>query len=120
VWMMPSSNAQAGAAAGGTESIWAFPQSASGGATMYRGMPSGLHFMNFPAPMALLPGGQQLGLGTNDNGGASGGSEGHVGVLAALNAYRAQVAAAAQNGAEGSSQQQQQRQPQESVSRSDS
>jgi hypothetical protein len=116
VWMMPSSNAQAGEAAGGggvggsgTESIWTFPQSASG-----------LHFMNFPAPMALIPGRQRLGLGTNDNGGASGGGEGHMGVLAALNAYSAQ---AAKNGAERSSQQQRQQhggQLQETVSGSDS
>ncbi|CAL5046942.1 unnamed protein product [Urochloa decumbens] len=114
VWMVPSSNAQGGA---GGESVWTFPQAASGGgggggaATLYRGVPSGLHFMNFPAaPMALLPGGgQQLGLGQagggSDNGGGGGGGEGHMGILAALNAYRAQAAsdAAAQNGAEGGS-----------------
>jgi hypothetical protein len=117
VWMVPSSNAQAAAAAasGGGESIWTFPQpqAAGGGvgaATLYRGVPSGLHFMNFPAPMALLPGGQQLGLGqaggNNDNGGGGGGGEGHMGILAALNAYRAQAASdAAQNGAEGGSSQ---------------
>ncbi|RLN11353.1 transcription factor TCP15-like [Panicum miliaceum] len=121
VWMVPSSSAQAAAAAagggGGSESIWTFPQAASGGGatTLYRGVPaSGLHFMNFPAPMALLPGGQQLGLGQaqaaggSDNGGGSGGGEGHMGILAALNAYRAQAAsdaAAAQNGAEGGSSQ---------------
>ncbi|CAL5043668.1 unnamed protein product [Urochloa decumbens] len=116
VWMVPSSNAQAG---GGGESVWTFPQAAGGGgggaATLYRGVPSGLHFMNFPAaPMALLPGaggGQQLGLGQagggGDNGGGGGG-EGHMGILAALNAYRAQAAsdaaaAATQNGAEGGS-----------------
>uniref|UniRef100_A0A0E0A725 TCP domain-containing protein n=1 Tax=Oryza glumipatula TaxID=40148 RepID=A0A0E0A725_9ORYZ len=113
VWMVPSSNAQAAGGGappgGGGESIWTFPQSGSGGgggaATVYRGVPSGLHFMNFPAtPMALLPGGQQLGLA-----GAGGGGEGHPGILAALNAYRAQAAqpdagAAAQNAAQGSSQ----------------
>jgi type II secretory pathway pseudopilin PulG len=126
VWMMPSSNAQGAAAAGGgTESIWTFPQSGSGGgaATVYRGVPSGLHFMNFPAPMSLLPSGQPLGLASGDNGGANGGGEGHMGALAALNAYQAQAAAAAQNGAEGSTQQQQHQQhgePQESVSGSDS
>jgi hypothetical protein len=121
VWMVPGSNAQAAAAAGGgrsNESIWTFPQPGSGGgaATVYRGVPSGLHFMNFPAPMALLPGGQQLGLGGpvggNDNGSAASGSggEGHMGILAALNAYRAHAvsdaALAAQNGAEGGSSQQ--------------
>ncbi|KAG2605344.1 transcription factor TCP15-like [Panicum virgatum] len=122
VWMVPSSNAQAAAAAasggGGSESIWTFPQAASGGgaATLHRGVPSGLHFMNFPAPMALLPGGQQLGLGqaagaSDNGGGGGGGGEGHMGILAALNAYRAQAAsdaaAAAQNGAEGGSSQHQ-------------
>ncbi|CAN6202014.1 unnamed protein product [Urochloa humidicola] len=114
VWMVPSSNAQAAAG----ESVWTFPQAASGGgggaATLYRGVPSGLHFMNFQAaPMALLPGGgQQLGLGqagggSDNDGGGGGGGEGHMGMLAALNAYRAQAAsdaaAAAQNGAEGRS-----------------
>ncbi|XP_066371013.1 transcription factor TCP15-like [Miscanthus floridulus] len=120
VWMVPSSNAQAAAAAGGggsNESIWTFPQPGSSGggggaATVYRGVPSGLHFMNFPAPMALLPGGQQLGLGGpvggNENGSASAsGGEGHMGILAALNAYRAHAvsdaAPAAQNGAGGGS-----------------
>ncbi|CAN6198236.1 unnamed protein product [Urochloa humidicola] len=137
VWMLPSSNAQA-AGGGGVESVWAFPQAASGGgggaATLYRGVPSGLHFMNFPtAPMALLPGGggQQLGLGQADGGsdnggGGGGGGEGHMGMLAALNAYRAQAAsdAAAQNGAGGGSGQHQQQQhggerPPESMSPSD-
>uniref|UniRef100_A0A0A9F0G3 TCP domain-containing protein n=1 Tax=Arundo donax TaxID=35708 RepID=A0A0A9F0G3_ARUDO len=135
VWMVPSSNAQAaGAAGGGGESIWTFPQAGSGvggggAATVYRGVPSGLHFMNFPAPMALLAGGQQLGLspvGGNDNGGAGG--EGHMGILAAPNAYRAAQsasdAAAGQNGgAEGSGHQRQQQQHgerQESMSASDS
>ncbi|KAL6861293.1 hypothetical protein ACP4OV_016993 [Aristida adscensionis] len=137
VWMVPSSNVQAG----GNESIWTFPQagggSGSGGggaATVYRGVPSGLHFMNFPAPMALVHGGQQLGLGQvsgNDNGGGGGGGEGHMGILAALNAYRAQAAApdagAGQNGAEGPGQHQQQHhqrgggsERQESMSASDS
>ncbi|KAJ1258693.1 hypothetical protein BS78_10G095100 [Paspalum vaginatum] len=127
VWMVPSSNAQAAAVAGGgggsgSESIWTFPQAGAGGggggpggaATVYRGVPSGLHFMNFPAPMALLPCAQQLGLspvsGADNNGGASTGGEGHMGILTALNAYRAQTAsdaaaaaAAAQNGAGGGS-----------------
>ncbi|KAF0903592.1 hypothetical protein E2562_028006 [Oryza meyeriana var. granulata] len=123
VWMVPSSNAQAGGGAppgggggggGGGESIWTFPQSGSGGGAVYRGVPSGLHFMNFPAtPMALLPGGQQLGLGQVSvaGGGGGGGGEGHSGIFAALNAYRAQASqpdagAAGQNGAQGSSQHQ--------------
>ncbi|CAL5019563.1 unnamed protein product [Urochloa decumbens] len=114
VWMVPSSNAQGGAAAAsgggggggsGGESIWTFPQMGSA-AAVYRGsVPSGLHFMNFPAaPMALLPG-QQLGLGpVGSSGGGGGGGEGHMGILAALNAYRTQAAtdpAAGQGGGNG-------------------
>lgn len=59
---------------------------------MYRGnVPGGLHFMNFSTPMALLPG-QQLGLGSSGGAGGAGGSgEGHMGILAALNAYRPQT-----------------------------
>ncbi|KAG2661551.1 transcription factor TCP14-like [Panicum virgatum] len=103
VWMVPSSNNTPGGApsgggggvggGGGGESIWTFPQmgSATAAAAVYRGsVPSGLHFMNFSAPVALLPG-QQLGLGTVGSGGGGGG-EGHMGILAALNAYRTQAA----------------------------
>ncbi|KAM0936813.1 putative transcription factor TCP family [Dioscorea sansibarensis] len=71
----------------GGDSSWPFP-SLSGAATtaaMFRGsMSSGLHFMNFPAPMTLMPS-QQLGLGT---GGVGAGETGHLSMLAALNAYR--------------------------------
>ncbi|GJN29229.1 hypothetical protein PR202_gb17429 [Eleusine coracana subsp. coracana] len=129
VWMMPSSNAaaSAGGGGGGTDSIWTFPQAAGSAAAVYRGVPSGLHFMNFPAPMALLPGGQQLGLGPTDNDSGGGGGEGHMGVLAALNAYRAQAAAAQNGAAEGSAGQHQQQhqqhgggERQETMSASDS
>ncbi|KAL4347061.1 hypothetical protein GQ457_17G016960 [Hibiscus cannabinus] len=64
--------------------IWTFPTVNNSG--LYRGtMSSGLHhFMNFPTPMALLPG-QQLGSG----GAASGGiTEGHLNMLTGLNPYR--------------------------------
>uniref|UniRef100_A0A453PK18 TCP domain-containing protein n=3 Tax=Triticinae TaxID=1648030 RepID=A0A453PK18_AEGTS len=122
VWMVPSNNAQgSGAPSGGGnggggggsgESIWTFPQVGSAGAAaaVYRGsVPSGLHFMNFPAPMALLPG-QQLGLGPVGASGGGGG-EGQMGILAALNAYRTQAAEAAAGqgggGGGGSSSQQQ-------------
>ncbi|XP_062220284.1 transcription factor TCP14-like [Phragmites australis] len=105
VWMVPSNNTQGGVPSGGGsgvgsgESIWTFPQmgSAAAAAAVYRGsVPSGLHFMNFPAPMALLPG-QQLGLGPVGSGGGGGGGggvggEGHMGILAALNAYRLHAA----------------------------
>ncbi|KAL2233560.1 UNVERIFIED_CONTAM: Transcription factor TCP15 [Sesamum indicum] len=76
------------------ESLWTFPS--IGNSSMYRGSSvanSGLHFMNLPTPVALLPG-QQL---VMSNGGGSGGSsaggvgsmvDGHFGMLAALNAFR--------------------------------
>lgn len=112
VWMVPSgSNSTQGGApssgGGGGESIWTFPAQ-MGSAGVYRG--SGLHFMNFPAaPMALLPGSaQQLGLGPVGAGAGGGGAgEGHMGILAALNAYRAQAAAPTDAGASSHSQQQQ-------------
>ncbi|KAL5207068.1 hypothetical protein ABZP36_031503 [Zizania latifolia] len=119
VWMVPSNSTQGGAPSGGGsgggggggsgETIWTFPQMSS---AVYRGsVPSGLHFMNFPAPMALLPG-QQLGLGPvgGGGGGGGGGGEGHLGILAALNAYRTQAATGAageQGGGGGGSSQQQ-------------
>ncbi|KAJ9187507.1 hypothetical protein P3X46_002953 [Hevea brasiliensis] len=61
----------------------------SASTNMYRGsMSGGLHFMNFPAPMALLPG-QQLGSAmSGGDGGSSTVTESHLGVLAAFNAYR--------------------------------
>lgn len=52
---------------------------------LYRGaLQSGLHFMNFPTHMALLPG-QQLGSGIGGTGNVN---EGHVSMLAGLNPYR--------------------------------
>ncbi|KAL0327185.1 UNVERIFIED_CONTAM: Transcription factor TCP15 [Sesamum angustifolium] len=74
------------------ESLWTFPS--IGNSSMYRGSSvanSGLHFMNLPTPVALLPG-QQLVMG--NGGGSSGGGvgsmvdAGHFGMLAALNAFR--------------------------------
>ncbi|KAJ0975273.1 hypothetical protein J5N97_017238 [Dioscorea zingiberensis] len=69
----------------GADSSWPFPSlSGTSTAAMFRGsMSSGLHFMNFPAPMALMPS-QQLGLSS----GVGGGEAGHMSMLAALNAYR--------------------------------
>ncbi|KAJ9172185.1 hypothetical protein P3X46_015454 [Hevea brasiliensis] len=67
-----------------------FP-SFSASPNIYRGsMSGGLHFMNFPSPMAFLPG-QQLGSaisGSGSGGGTSIVTESHLGVMAALNAYR--------------------------------
>ncbi|OVA13344.1 Transcription factor [Macleaya cordata] len=82
--------------------IWTFPASVgTNNTTMHRGsIPSstnsaGLHFMNFPTPLALLPSqqlGMGLGMGTGSTGGGGGGgggtAEGHLGMLAAFNAYR--------------------------------
>ncbi|KAH7683894.1 Transcription factor TCP protein [Dioscorea alata] len=83
----------------GGDSMWSFPSMGpgSGTTTMFRGsMSSGLQFMNFHTPMALLPI-QQLGLGSG-----VGGSEGHMGILAALNAaYRPPGAAAGDGGGGG-------------------
>ncbi|KAL0447059.1 UNVERIFIED_CONTAM: Transcription factor TCP15 [Sesamum latifolium] len=90
------------------ESLWTFPS--IGNSSMYRGSSvanSGLHFMNLPTPVALLPG-QQLVMG---NGGGSGGSsgggvgsmvDGHFGMLAALNAFRTTVPGGGAMEAQGS------------------
>ncbi|KAL4363504.1 hypothetical protein GQ457_04G036590 [Hibiscus cannabinus] len=94
-WMLTNSSNQvmSGGPSGG-DPIWTFPSVNNTG--LYRGtMSSGLHFMNFPAPMALLPG-QQLGSSSSggdagaggNSGGSSGISEGHLNMLAGLNPYR--------------------------------
>nr|QPP19142.1 teosinte branched 1 cycloidea and PCF transcription factor 26 [Fraxinus mandshurica] len=54
------------------------------GSSMHSG---GLHFMNFPPPMALLPG-QQLGGAGDGGGGDVAIVDGHLGMLTALNAFR--------------------------------
>ncbi|MCL7028033.1 hypothetical protein MKW94_015434 [Papaver nudicaule] len=74
--------------------MWPFPSSSvsnsntshgGGGGSMSTGSNPGLHFMNFATPLALLPS-QQLGLGMGlRSGGVT--AEGHLGMLAALNAY---------------------------------
>ncbi|CAK9138080.1 unnamed protein product [Ilex paraguariensis] len=69
--------------------IWTFP-SVNNSAALYRGtMSSGLHFMNFPTPVALLPS-QQLGSGIGSSGGGGGGGFGEVqlGMFGGLNPYR--------------------------------
>ncbi|RZC58657.1 hypothetical protein C5167_005958 [Papaver somniferum] len=95
VWMVQNPNTNNQVMSG--DPIWTFPSVSN--PTMYRGsMSSGLHFMNFPPPMALLSSHQQLGAGllatstTSNNTNGSGSTtthEGHLGMLAALNAYRA-------------------------------
>ncbi|CAI9112189.1 OLC1v1012595C1 [Oldenlandia corymbosa var. corymbosa] len=89
---------------GGGDPVWTFPNVNNSAAALYRGtMSSGLHFMNFPTPVALLPS-QQLGQGSNigGGGGGSGGGGGGgggggtvlgdpqlgMGVFAGLNPYR--------------------------------
>ncbi|KAG5019816.1 hypothetical protein JHK87_015671 [Glycine soja] len=92
IWMLANSNSHhnqgGGVSVSGGEAppLWTFPGGVSNSA-LYRGtMSSGLHFMNFPTPMALLPG-QQLGssgIGGNMN-------EGHLNMLSGLNPYRTTV-----------------------------
>ncbi|GER53125.1 TCP transcription factor 17 [Striga asiatica] len=94
-WMVANSGGNQ-AAAGGGDPIWTFPSvnmgSNSAAAAVYRGtMSSGLHFMNFPAPVALLPS-QQLG------GGGGGMGEGQLGMLPGLNPYRAGVGGGVSDG----------------------
>lgn len=94
IWMVANSNSNNQVMSG--DPIWTFPQVNNSAAALYRGtMSTGLHFMNFPTPMALLPS-QQLGSSGN-NIGAVGGSgnnnsnnmnEGHLSMLAGLSPYR--------------------------------
>ncbi|KAF5796811.1 putative transcription factor TCP family [Helianthus annuus] len=88
--------------------IWTFPN-VYNSAAVYRGPgSSGLHFMNFPTPVALIPG-QQPGAGTSGNGGSnsnnSGGyGEGHMNMLSGLNPYRPIFAASSSEPPENGSQ----------------
>ncbi|KAK6153403.1 hypothetical protein DH2020_013042 [Rehmannia glutinosa] len=97
-WMVANSNNNNNQVMGG-DPIWTFPSvnlnnSTTAAAALYRGsMSSGLHFMNFPAPVALLPS-QQLG------GGGMG--EGQLGMLAGLNPYRTGGAGVSDSQASGS------------------
>ncbi|XP_057952551.1 transcription factor TCP15-like [Malania oleifera] len=82
-WMVANSNNQV---MSGDNPIWTLP-SVNNSTALYRGtMSSGLHFMNFPTPVALLPS-QQLG-GSGFGGSAGSMSEGHLGMLAGLGPYR--------------------------------
>ncbi|GAB4860735.1 hypothetical protein Ancab_035898 [Ancistrocladus abbreviatus] len=83
-WMVTNSSNQVMSG----DPIWTIPSVNSTTPALYRGtMPSGLHFMNFPTPVALLPG-QQLGAGIGGSGNNMGAGEGHLGLLTGLNAYR--------------------------------
>ncbi|GMJ04955.1 hypothetical protein HRI_004164700 [Hibiscus trionum] len=83
-WMLTNSSNQAMSGGGGGDPIWTYPSVNNSG--LHRGtMSSGLHFMNFPTPMALLPGQQSAG---SSSGGGSGIREGHLNMLAGLNPYR--------------------------------
>ncbi|KAG4170875.1 hypothetical protein ERO13_A12G176600v2 [Gossypium hirsutum] len=87
-WMVTNSNNQVMSA--NRDPVWTFPSVTN--SALYKGpMSSGLHFMNFPTPMALLSG-QQLGSSSVSSGGVGGGScglsEGHFNMLAGLNPYR--------------------------------
>lgn len=84
-WMLTNNNNQVL----GGDPVWTFPSvnnSGAAAAALYRStMSSGLHFMNFPTPVALLPT-QQFG-----GGGGSGstlGGEGQMGMVTGLNPYR--------------------------------
>ncbi|KAG5027995.1 hypothetical protein AAZX31_05G026600 [Glycine max] len=91
IWMVANSNSNQVMSG---DPIWTFPP--VNNSALYRGtMSSGLHFMNFPTPVALLPSQQ---LGSSGNIGAVGGSshnnhnnninEGHLSMLAGLSPYR--------------------------------
>ncbi|CAN4099363.1 unnamed protein product [Withania somnifera] len=84
-WMLTNNNSQFL----GGDPVWTFPSvnnSGAAAAALYRStMPSGLHFMNFPTPVALLPT-QQFGGGSG--GGSTLGGEGQLGMVTGLNSYR--------------------------------
>ncbi|CAL0325785.1 unnamed protein product [Lupinus luteus] len=91
IWMA----AQAAAAANSNnqvmnhgDPIWTFPQ-VNNSAALYRGTASsGLHFMNYPTPMTLLPGQQQLGLSGGGGSGNINMNEGHLSIFAGVGPYR--------------------------------
>lgn len=84
-WMVANSGNQVM----GGDPIWTFPP--VNNSALYRGtVSSGLHFMNFPTPVALMPS-QQLGASVNSGGGGGGNggfSEGQLSMLGGLSPYR--------------------------------
>ncbi|XP_071702279.1 transcription factor TCP15-like [Rutidosis leptorrhynchoides] len=82
-WMLANSNQHQ---VMNGDPIWTFPNVNNSGATVYRGtVSSGLHFMNFQTPVAVVPG-QQLGSGSGGGGGGYG--EGQLNMFGGLNSYR--------------------------------
>ncbi|KAF7806186.1 transcription factor TCP14-like [Senna tora] len=84
IWMLTNSNNQVMSG----DPIWTFPP--VNNSALYRGasMSSGLHFMNFPTPMALLPSQQLPSSAAISGGGPNNMSEGHLSMLAGLSPYR--------------------------------
>ncbi|XP_055830309.1 transcription factor TCP14-like [Solanum dulcamara] len=86
-WMLTNNNSQVL----GGDPVWTFPSvnnSGAAAAALYRStMSSGLHFMNFPTPVALLPT-QQFGGGGGAGYGSTLGGEGQLGMVTGLNPYR--------------------------------
>ncbi|KAG6574092.1 Transcription factor TCP14, partial [Cucurbita argyrosperma subsp. argyrosperma] len=83
-WMMTNPSNPA------SDPMWTFPSMSS--SSMFRGAAAaggsgGFHFMNLPPPMALLPTAQPLGSGIGGSGGGPA-TDTHLGMLAALSAYR--------------------------------
>ncbi|KAL1814734.1 hypothetical protein ACET3Z_017308 [Daucus carota] len=89
-WMVANSGNQVMSG----DPVWTFP-TVNNSAALYRGtVSSGLHFMNFPTPVALMPS-QQLGAVNINSGGGGGGnganggfSEAQLSMLAGLSQYR--------------------------------
>ncbi|CAM9001307.1 unnamed protein product [Rhodiola kirilowii] len=88
IWMVANPNNQI------ENPIWTFPPqiSSNNAAALYRGtMSSGLHFMNFPTPVALLGSGHHLESGQGLGGLGPGNnslSENHLNIFGGLSPYR--------------------------------
>ncbi|CAN4100425.1 unnamed protein product [Withania somnifera] len=90
-WMLTNTN---NSQVLGGDPVWTFPSVNNSGAALYRStMSNGLHFMNFPTPVALLPTQQTQQFGVGGGGGSGGGGctlggEGQLGMVTGLNPYR--------------------------------
>ncbi|KAJ0751167.1 putative transcription factor TCP family [Helianthus annuus] len=68
--------------------VWTFPNVNSSSGGVYRGtVSSGLHFMNFPTPVAVLPAGSGGG-GSGSGSGGGGYGEGQLNMFTGVNPYR--------------------------------